>query len=78
MQLLPHPATGAEEEQAMAFLTSVQPSSLHKALEGLMYDLDTLGLVIGQLLFSTVVNRGTVFKFSAENWIKYFLLCTCL
>jgi len=43
-----------------------------------MYDLDPLGLVIGQLLSSRVVSRDPVFEFSAENGIKYFPLCTCL
>ena len=62
----------------MVFLTSVQTLSLHIALEDLMYNLDILGLVIGQLLFSRVVNKGTVFEFSAENRIKYLPLCTCL
>lgn len=65
-QWLPH--LGAE-----VFLTS----SLHPALEDLTYGLDTLGLVIGRLLF-TVVNRGTIYEFSAENRIKCFPLCTCL
>lgn len=63
-----HPAEGAEEQPDVVFLTSVQPLSLH--IVDLMYDLDTLGLVIGQLLFSRVVIRGTVLEFSAENRIK--------
>lgn len=38
------------------------------------YDLDTLGWVIDQLLFSRVVNRSIVFESSAANRITYFSL----
>lgn len=45
----------------MVFSTSVQHLSLHVPSENLMYDLVALvalGLVMGQLLLSRVVNRG--------------------